>query len=119
LRFLAGVVSLLLLALLLIFPGFAPWIAGLRPFDSPAGIDELPPTETPRAGIFLDERNEVVVRVPRSISVVEFLRLNQVDHPHVRQALARAMGRQTLGDDDILPAGLTITITLTPPASTR
>lgn len=109
---------LTVLGLVLLFSrDLAYWVAGYRPLgtlgpqeiDEPAALDER---DAPR---FLAERNQLEVEVPREMAVGEFLRLYQIDFPHIRRQLAEQEGLSSLPDDHLLQKGRRLKLTLTPP----
>ncbi len=109
---------LTLLGLALFFSrDLAYWVAGYRPFgtlgpqeiDEPAALDER---DAPR---FLAERNQLEIELPREMAVGEFLRLYQIDFPHIRRQIAEQEAVSPLTDDHLLQKGRLLTLTLTPP----
>ncbi len=91
-------------------------VAGYRPLqpihasqiDEPASLDDR---DAPR---FLAERNAVEVEVPRDMPLVDFLRLYQLELPHVRRQIAEQEGVAALDDGAVLLAGRRYRLSLTP-----
>ena len=104
--------------LFLAWRGLAYRVAGFQPFgtigadgiDEPAALDER---DAPR---FLAQRNRLDLEVPRDMTLIELLRLYQIDFPHVRRQIAEQEGTAALADDAPLSAGQIYNLTLTPPA---
>ena len=120
----AKILSFALLTLLaigaLLFPAQARRMAGLRPLATPsvADLDTLRQLQEVEAGSFFDDRSRIEIKVPRKMTLDEFLRLYNIRLPHVRAQMQQQFeekGGGPLTDQTVLPPGESFTITLTPP----
>jgi hypothetical protein len=123
-KFFATLSFLILLSLIVILVSDPKYVfeevASFRRLKAPSvdQLDQLPETLNLDPGPFWDERNTLEVEVPRDMSLREFLKLYQINMPHVRQQLAQQIDKP-ITDSHRLKAGERFTIDLTPSVSRR
>jgi hypothetical protein len=113
-------ISFLLVSLalfLLLQPESAFWIAGFRHLKTPDSeeLDRLSKQHDSLPTPFFTERNALEVKVPHAMRLDKFLRLYQIDLPHIRKHITRQLGIELHQDSYRLKGKERFTIELTPP----
>jgi hypothetical protein len=113
-----SVVLILLAVAILVRPDLVFRLSGFSPLAElkASSLDKVTAPDDTEAPVFLAQRNEVDLVVPRDMTVKELLSLyHMAELSHIRRQIAKQEGAQALPDSYLLHQGKRYKITLTPP----
>ncbi len=103
--------------MVVVAPRWSRALIGWKPLQDPgvAALDDPPSLDEREAPRFFADRDRVEVTVEDATTVGAFINRFQIPYEHVRQQIGEQIGVPNPGDDQVIPAGMKLTLTLTPP----